>query len=202
MKLYTFPPAPNPARVEFFLNEKIRGGAAIDVERVLVNFFERAQKSPEHRGRNPSGTVPVLELDDGSYLTESEAIMEYLEEVYPEPPLIGRDPRTRAETRCRERFVEHNVLFPIGRYVHAAKSPLGLPPDPAVAARELARLPSGLRRVNGWLGEGEFVMGAAPSIADCTLLAAINFGRFADLEAEKEYPNLQRWFERYALRHL
>jgi len=202
MKLYTFPPAPNPARVEFFLNEKIRGGAVPDVERVLVNFFHGEQKSAEHRARNPSGTVPVLELGDGSFLTESEAILEYLEEIYPDPPLIGSDAKSRAETRCRERFIEHQVLFPIGRYVHAAKSPLGLPPNPSVAEAELARLPSGLSRVEGWLGTGEFVMGSRPSIADCTLLAALNFGRFADLEAERDYPNLRRWFERYALRHL
>lgn len=61
MKLCTFPPAPNPARVQFFLNEKALGGAAIGVG--IVNFFEREQKSPAHLARNPSGTVPVLELD-------------------------------------------------------------------------------------------------------------------------------------------
>lgn len=202
MKLYTFPPAPNPARVGFFLNEKARGGAEIPIERVIVNFFHGEQKSPEHVARNPSGTVPVLELDDGTFLTESLPIMEYLEELHPAPPMIGVDALSRARTRTVERQIELGVLMPIGRYVHAAKSPLGLPPNPAIAEAERARLPVGLARVDGLLADRLFVMGEAPSIADCTLLAALNFGRFADLEAEKDFPNVRRWFEAYALRHL
>ncbi|HEY5645164.1 MAG TPA: glutathione S-transferase family protein [Pseudomonadales bacterium] len=202
MKLYTFPPAPNPARVGFFLNEKALGGADIPVERVLVNFLHGEQKSPEHLARNPSGTVPVLALDDGSFLTESLPIMEYLEERYPDPPLIGTDAQSRARTRTLERQIELGVLLPIGRYVHATKSPLGLPPNPAIAEAERARLPVVLARLDAVLTNQRFVMGEDPSMADCTLLAALNFGRFADLEAEKDYPNVRRWFEAYALRHL
>ena len=197
MRFYTFPPAPNPARVGFYLREK-----SIELETVLVDFSKREQNSPEHQARNPAGTVPVLGLDDGTFLTESVAIIEYLEELYPEPPMIGTDPLSRARTRSVERDIEFCVMLRIVRYVHALKSPLGLPPNPAVAEQELARLPNGLTRVEARLEGNEFVMGAAPSIADCTLLAALNFGRFADLDPGSEYPNIGAWFERYALRHL
>jgi glutathione S-transferase len=197
MKFYTFPPAPNPARVGFYLREK-----GIDLETVLVDFTKGEQNTPEHLARNPAGTAPVLELDDGSYLTESLAIIEYLEELFPDPPMIGADPLSRARTREAERDIEFAVMLRIIRYVHAHKSPLGLPPNPAVAEQELNRLPNGLKRVEARLEGNEFVMGAAPSIADCTLLAALNFGRFADLEPGAEYPNMGAWYERYALRHL
>lgn len=144
----------------------------------------------------------MLELDDGTFLTESLAIIEYLEELYPQPPMIGTDPLSRARTRSVERDIEFCVMLRIIRYVHAHKSPLGVAPNPVVAERELARLPNGLGRVEAQLEGNEFVMGAAPSIADCTLLAALNFGRFADLDPGSEYPNIGAWFERYALRHL
>ena len=144
----------------------------------------------------------MLELDDGSFLTESLVIIEYLEELYPDPPMIGTDPLSRARTREAERDIEFAVLLRIVRYVHALKSPLGLPPNPAVAEQELKRLPNGLRRVEARLAGNEFVMGAAPSIADCTLLAGLNFARFADLDPAADYPNISAWHERYALRHL
>lgn len=199
MKLYTFPPAPNPARVGFYLREK-----GLEIEQVLVSFLEGEQQSPEHLERNPAGLVPVLELDDGTRLLESVAIIEYLEELYPKPPMIGTDALERARTRAVERDIEMNVLLRIMRYVHAHKSPLGLPPNPAVAAEEMSRLPAGLDRIEQRLAEGEseFIMGARPSIADCTLLAALNFGRFADFEVGAEYPEIRVWFERFALRHL
>jgi glutathione S-transferase len=197
MKLYTFPAAPNPARVGFYLREK-----GIDVEQVLVDFLKSEQNSPEHLARNPAGMAPVLELDDGTFLPESLAIIEYLEELYPEPPMFGTDPVSRAWTRAVERDIEFSVLLRIVRYVHAHRSPLGLAPNPAVAEQELARLPDGLGRLEARLEGNEFVMGPTSSIADCTLLAALNFGRFADLSPGDDYPNVMAWFERYALRHL
>jgi glutathione S-transferase len=142
VKLYTYPPAPNPARVGFYLNEK-----GLEVEQVIVDFRRNEQNSPEHLARNPAGVVPVLELDDGTCLTESLAIIEYLEELHPEPPMIGRDPLERALTRARERWIEMNVLLRIARYVHAANSPLGRPPNPAIADTEAAVCPE---RWRGW----------------------------------------------------
>ena len=197
MKLYMFPPAPNPARVLAYIREK-----GLDIELVLVDFFKGEQRSAEHLARSPAGVVPVLELADGTCLTESLPIMEYLEELYPEPPLIGTDALSRAQTRVAERDIELNVLQPIGRYVHATNSPLKQPPNPALAAYELERLPSGLNRVNERLAGNEFVMGERPTIADCTLLGAVNFGNAWGYEIEPRYSNLLDWFNRFALRHL
>ena len=197
MKLYSFPVAPNPARVEFYLAEK-----GIALEKVVVNLADGEQQSPEHLARNPKGVLPVLELDDGRYLTESLAIIEYLEELHPEPPMIGSTPEERAFTRAYERFIELNILARIARYVHATKSPLGLPPNPALAENEMKFLAPNLVALNSQLEGKQFVMGDRVSIADCTLLAGINFGRFGGWDIPAEHVHTKSWFENFALRHL
>ena len=94
MKLYYFPVAPNPTRVRIYLAEK-----GTEVEQVLVDLRKGEQSSrSEHLERNPFGNLPVLELDDGRFLTESLAIMELFEELYPDPPMLGR----YAHRACRD----------------------------------------------------------------------------------------------------
>ena len=198
MKLYHFPVAPNPAKVLAFVREK----GLDDLSLELVDFLQGEQNSPEHLARSPRGTVPVLELDDGTFLTESLPIMEYLEEVCPEPPLIGTSPVERAQVRARERYIELNITNRLVRLVHASNSPLGLPPNPALAENERKYLPDTLEYMDGLVGAGPFVMGERPTIADCTLLAGFNFANFGGLEIHKGYANLDRWFEMFALRHL
>ncbi len=199
MKLYHFPPAPNPAKVIFYVKEK----DIADVELVMVNFLNGEQRSPEHLARSPRGTVPVLELDDGTILTESLPIMEYLEELYPEPVMIGSTPLERARVRARERYIELNITNRLVRLVHATDSPIGLPPNPGLAESERSNLPGSLAYVNELVGDGPFVMGSGPTIADCTLLAGFNFAKFGGLDILDEgYANLDRWFEMFALRHL
>jgi glutathione S-transferase len=214
MKLYYFPVAPNPSRVIFFLNEKSRWQPPADktiehpvlqadqVERVLINLLDSAQRTPKFLALNPAGSLPALELDDGTVLSESVPIMEYLEELLPQPSLIGSNPLQRAEIRAVERKIELGFFQRVMRAVHATRSPLGLPPNPALAQHELAALPAALTWIDTQIGDSEFVMGAAPTMADCTLLAAMNFARFGQIEIAAEYANLWRWFNSYALRHL
>lgn len=198
MKLYHFPAAPNAAKVLAYVREK----GITAVELVTVNFFKQEQRSREHLARSPRGTVPVLELEDGAYITESLPIIEYLEEQFPEPVMIGEDAAGRAHVRSVERYIELNVLMRIVRLVHATNSPIGLPPDAALAARERSMLPDALAVVDEQLSSGPFVVGDKVSIADCTLLAALNFARFGKVELDDELENINRWFAMFALRHL
>ena len=92
MKLYMVPLAPNPTKVMLYIAEREALGAAFGIEQVVVNTLKGRHREPEHLARNPFGTLPVLELDDGSYLIESLAIMEYLEERFPQGALMGADP--------------------------------------------------------------------------------------------------------------
>ncbi len=189
-----FPVAPNPTRVRLFLAEKIAGGASIELEEVTVNLREGEQKRPEHLARNAFGKLPVLELDDGTLLLESLPIIEYLEEIHPEPCLVGRNAAERARVRSLERVAEQGVLRPVACIVHATNSPLGLPPDPAVADYFRRQMPASLQYLDDRLGDGRrFVAGDTPTIADCTLQAGMQFARFGKVEIDPQYQNLARW---------
>ncbi len=198
MKLYVFTVAPNPTKVRLYLAEKRAAGAALPVDELMVNLVKGEQRLPEHLTRNPFGRLPVLELDDGSFLTESLAIIEYLEDLHPEPALIGRSALERARVRELERIADLGVLFAVAHIVHATRSPLGFPPQPEVAALFRSRLPSSLELLDKKLGDGRpFLAGASPSIADCTLAAAFQFARFGKVEIDARYENLARWDRAY-----
>ncbi len=201
MKLYGFPVAPNPTKVRLYLAEKAAAGSPIDHEEVMVNLPKGEQNTPEHLARNPFGAIPVLELDDGTTLIESLAIIEYLEECHPEPPLIGRDPLERARVRELERIAELRVLAPVARYIHATRSPLGRPPSPEVAAQAREQLPAGLGYLDRVLSDARpFVAGERPTVADCTLAAALQFARFREVEIDPAHRHLARWDREYRKR--
>jgi glutathione S-transferase len=201
VKLFYFPVAPNPTRVRLYLAEKEGGGAAIPIEQVLVNLREGEQRRADHLARNPFGKLPVLELDDGSYLLESLAIIEYIEERFPDPPLIGLDPEERARVRELDRIAEIGVLHSIARIVHATNSPLGLPAIPEVAQQARTTLEPALRVLETKLCDGRpFVAGDHPTIADATLQAAFQFGRLGEIEIDPSLEHLARWDRAYRAR--
>lgn len=197
MKLYIFQVAPNPTRVRLFVAEKRVAGAEIDLPEVSVNLAKGEHRSAEHLARNPLGRLPVLELDDGSFLTESGAIVEYLEERYPAASLLGESIPERARNRELDRQVDLGVLGSVARIIHATKSPLGLPPVPEIAAAGYRALPEGLGVVDACLGdERRFLGGTRPMLADCTLQAALQFARFAELDLELP-ERVARWDRNY-----
>jgi glutathione S-transferase len=195
VRLFTIPLAPNPSKVMIYLAEK-----GIEIEQVFVNLVKGEHRSAEHLARNPLGSLPVLQLDDGSFLTESLVIMEYLEELHPEPAMIGKTPTARARVRRLERIADLSVLLPIAWIVHATRSPIGLPPSEEAAERARRGLPEALGVLETSLAENPFVAGAEPSIADCSLFAGLNFGRFAKVDLEVDLPHMDAWFERFASR--
>ena len=109
MKLYDYPGAPNPRRVKIFAAEK-----GIELELVNCDMAKREHKTSEFLGKNPSGKIPVLELDDGRCISESVAICRYLESVKPEPNLFGNDPFEEAFIESRNRHIELELWTQIG----------------------------------------------------------------------------------------
>ena len=193
MKLYDFPFAPNPRKVRVYLAEK-----GIEIPRVLVNIVKVEQHTPEFLARNPTGGLPVLELDDGTCLRESLAIIEYLEELHPEPPMIGRAPLERARVRALERTVDLGVLMNVGRVLHNTHAVLpGRVPNPEIAAIARRDLQKPARFLDTLLADGRaFVAGDRVTIADCTLFAAIEFARTGNLGIE--WPTqIARWYEHF-----
>ena len=153
MKLFMVPLAPNPTKVTLYIAEREELGANMGVEQIVVNTLKGQHKEPEHLARNPFGTLPTLELDDGSHILESLAIIQYLEDKFPDGALLSGEPEEKARARDLERIVDLRVAVPMGAYVHSTKSPLGLPPNPEKAAESHAR-PADTPRLSGTASHG------------------------------------------------
>ena len=197
MKIYDFVGAPNPKRLRVYLAEK---GLQIPCEQ--VNIVTQENRTPEFLKKNPLGGLPVLELDDGSHLTESLAIIHYLEELNPEPPMIGRTPRERARVRELERIAELGVLNSVAVYFQNTHPFMAgrLKQSPDAAENAKARLATTLKVLDAAIGSNKFVSGDRPSIADCTLLAALEFAEFAQAPVEGSVKNVHRWYEDFKQR--
>ena len=198
MKLHMFPLAPNPAKVRLYLAEKAELGCAVAVEEVMVNLAQGEHQSEAFRALNRRAALPVLELDDGRTLCESLAIIDYLEALHPEPSMWGVDPAEMAYAREVERIADLGGLINIAREIHASNSPLGLPPDPPVAAYHRRRRQSAIEHLESEMADDRpFLAGDRPTVADCTLQAALQFARFRELDVLDEAPRLRAWCDRY-----
>jgi len=195
MKLYVFPFAPNPRKVLCYLKEK-----GIELELVNVNIAAGEQKRPDFLAKNPLGALPVLELDDGSHLTESLAIIEYLEERNPKPPMIGTSPAERARVRELERIIEMSVLGRVARVFRNSHPMFASAHIPQVADQARAELPPVLDLLDERIGSKAFAAGEQPTIADCTLFATFGLAEFAAVDLVGGRANLGRWHESFQRR--
>jgi glutathione S-transferase len=191
MKIYHFVGAPNPKKLRVYLAEK-----GIQVPYEAVDIISGQNRQPEFLRKNPLGGLPVLELDDGSYLPESLAIIEYFEELHPDPPMIGKTPLERARVRALERICELGVLTPVGTiFQNSHPFMAGRFKQSADAAENArTRLAANLKVVDEAIGKRPFVAGERPTIADCTLLAALEFGEFAGAPLDPAFTNVARWY--------
>ena len=192
MKLYDYPGAPNPRRVKIFAAEK-----GIDLELVHCDMSKREHKSTEFLKKNPSGKIPVLELEDGRCISESVAICRYLEFIEPEPNLFGKDAFEQSFIESRNRHIELELWTQIG--ISWVNGPIvgsmGLfnqVPDAKVASDKNVRV--FYKRLDKEFKQVDFVAGNRFTIADITLLSAIDFAtELVDLEPDSNLLNLKRW---------
>ncbi|MEW5687947.1 MAG: glutathione S-transferase family protein [Pseudomonadota bacterium] len=198
MKLYGEDnPAPNPRRVRIFLAEK-----GVEVEHERVPMRERAHKAPAFLARNPLGQLPVLELDDGSHLSESVSICRYLDEVSPGPSLFGETARERAEIDMWIRRIELQLMNPIGqvwRHTHPLTAALltqyrdfGESNRPRIA------------QIYAWLDEElagrPFIAGDRYTMADIIAQTTVDFGLFIGVEMPSDAAALREWHARVSAR--
>jgi glutathione S-transferase len=197
MKLYVFAGAPNPKRVLVYLGEK-----KLDIPMETIDIVSGQNRTPEFLRINPLGGVPVLALDDGTHLSESLAIMEYLEELNPNPPMLGKTPLERARVREVERICELGVLSAVATVFQNTHPFMAgrLKQSPDAAANARNRLDFNLKALDARIDGKPFVAGEQPSIADCTLFAALSFAEFAGITLDPAYANLTRWYEHFKQR--
>lgn len=201
MKLYCMQVAPNPTKVMLYIAEKRAAGASMDITEIPVKLMSGEQHLPEHQRRTPFASLPVLEIEPGDYIIESLSIMVYLEDRFPQPCMVGASLRERARVSELERIADLRVLDPIGRFIHATNSPIGLPPSADISARAREAFTVGLKYLDNCLVDDRpFLAGDIVTIADCTLAAALQFARFAKLDIDTDFTNLRRWDNAYRQR--
>ena len=192
MKLYGLKNAPNPRRVKIFLAEK---KVAIPLEELDIET--RQHKTSEFLAKNPLGQLPVLELDDGTTLSESIAICRYFEEMVPEPPLFGRSALERAQVEMWNRRMEHELLLPvIDVFVHTHPFWVGKRHQiPVWGEAQRAMLVDRMRWLDSEL-EGRRTIGIDRyNMADITAQVALLTARgVAKLPIPEDHENLSRWW--------
>ncbi len=198
MKLFTQRLAPNPTKVELYLEEKRAAGCDIDVERVMVNLVKGEQRSAAITEKNPLQRVPFLELNDGMVIFESLPIIEFFEELFPTAPMLGATPAERGIVRSIERMIDADLLRNIAIHVHMTRSPAGYGENPAVAEWALAALAKPLGFLEELLSDQRrYIAGAELTVADCALAAALQFARYGKLNLLADRPDLSLWDEMY-----
>ena len=191
MKLYDSALAPNPRRVRIFLAEK-----GIEVPLVAVDIIKAENREPAFLAKNPLGGVPILELDDGTIISESTAICRYFEELQPDPPLMGTDARDRAMVEMWLRRVEFEVAFPIMQTFRNTHEFFKgrIPQVPEWGAVCKQRALEQLAWLDAEMADRPFVAGDRYTIADITLLIGVDFGRVSGIRIDPEHKNLNRWY--------
>lgn len=182
MRLYAYWRSSASWRVRIGLHHK---GLPFDI--TSIHLRDGVQRSEAHRARNAMAQVPVLELQAGATLTQSIAILEWLDERYPDPPLLPEDPLPRARVRQAAEIINSGIQPLQNLVVLKAIADLGgdrMAWGRTVIADGLAAVEA-LAQIRG----GTFTVGDQPTIADCCLVPQLyNARRFSvDMSA---FPKL------------
>ena len=204
MKLYSYPIAPSARRARIFLAEK---GLTAKVEDIDLRSGQHLE--PAYLAINPQGLVPVLELDDGTRITENVAIAVYLEELKPTPGLFGRNPLERARVFQWNARIEFEGLLPLADRLRnslpafkgrALPGAVAYEQIPELVDRSDDRVKRFLRIMSERLTGREFIAGDTYSFADITGLVFVDMLRMARLEVPAELEALRNWHERMRAR--
>ncbi len=198
MKLYDGGLAPNPRRVRVFLAEK-----NIEVPLVRINMDEMGHRSDEVTERNPLQRLPVLELDDGTILTESIAICRFFEELQPEPLLFGNGALGKAKVEMWQRRAELNFLWPVAqafRHIHRAMVEWEVPQIPEWGEANKPKAVDFMRYLDSELATRSFIAGDEYSVADITAMITYDFLKPARIAVPEELTHLREWHQRVSSR--
>ena len=194
MKLYTSHRAPNPRRVRWVMAEK----GVEDVELVEIDILTGDHKKPEYRDKVGVPHLPALELDDGTTISESVAIGRYLEALYPEPNLFGRDAREQAVvemwTRRCEFYLSNPIMLNV-RHSHPALAALEAVQIPQVADYNRLSAERFMKTLDRHLAEREFIALDRFTIAAIVAVVGLDFARMVRYRPPAEFENLHRWFD-------
>ena len=165
-----------------------------------MNTLKGQHRESEHLARNPFGTLPVLELDSGEYLTESLSIIDYLESAFPEHRLLPSDPVAAALARNIERTVEMRVTFDLAWWVHFTKSPIDYEPDPVRAADLLTKMQAGLDYAEALLRDSRAFLTVTSHALRIARWRLFQFMRYTGEDLIGQRAALRAWDQHYRAR--
>ena len=198
MKLYDLPPSPNARRVRIFIAEK-----GLEIPIVPVNMMTGENQSEDYLAKNSLGKMPLLELDDGTCIAESAAICRYLEEMNPDPPLMGRNPLERVLVEMWHRRMELEFLIPmITIFLHTGEMWKDrVTQIPQVAETGILNVKERMEWLDRELDGKEFITGEDYTVADIAAQCAFVMGKAAlGLRIAEDQLNLSNWFTRVSSR--
>lgn len=201
MKVYEFKGFPNPARVRIALAEK---GLIDQVEFCHVDVPAGEHKQPAFLAKNPSGAVPVLELDDGTIISECSAITDYIDHATGDAELTGRNAKERGVIGMTQRKIEAGLLDAVAAFFHHATEGLG--PDietyqnKAWGERQKEIAVSTMHWMEKSLADRDYLAGDRFTVADITGMAGFAFADFVNLDIPDTCPRLQDWRARVSAR--
>jgi glutathione S-transferase len=174
MLLYQFQKGTNPRRVIIYLAEK-----GLSIPRYELDYVNGEHRSPAYLAINPAGRAPSLVTDGGEVITDSAAIVEYFEDRYPDTPMIGTDPVSRARVRSLERLGTDLIARSQVWLWNLTDAFPGKEPKPSreVADKMYRYVTEILDVFEVVIGDCEFLAGDTPSIADFTTFAIFQTAR-------------------------
>ena len=199
MKFYDYKPAPSPRRARIFMAEK-----GLEIETIQIDLGAKAQFNDDYRAINPRCTVPALVLDDGHVLCDNISIARYLEELYPDPPLLGHDPLDKAMVAEWWNRVEAEGIMGVAEALRNTseffKDSSLTGPDryeqlPDLARRGRARATAFLHVMDARLQDSASLAGDHFSAADIAGFVFVDFSRWIKLERPDGLDALDKWYE-------
>lgn len=204
MKLYDFPQAPNPRRVNIFLAEK-----GIEVERVPINLLKGEHLTPQYMAKNPACDIPMLELDNGTCISQIRGICRYFEESYPAIPMLGSTPEEKAVVEMWEHLAFMNGILAVAEVFRntakgfagrAVVGPHNYPQLPELAERGTQRLQNFYTDFDQRLANNEYVAGDFYSLADITTLVVCDFAKWIKEDIPASCTHLKAWYNKISQR--
>jgi glutathione S-transferase len=175
----------------------------IDIPLQSVSIMAREQKSMEHLARNPLGQTPVLELDDGTTISESVAICRYLEAIHPDIPLFGVTALEIAQIEMWIRRNEFTLGGPVRNYwvnVHPFTAQVVPERFEDFGNANVPHAMAAMAVFDAALADSIFIAGGRISMADIVLLSTIDFAAFIGLAMPTGLTNLRRWHDEMSAR--
>lgn len=205
LTLYQSNSSPNSRRIRMFLAEK-----DVSILTVHVDLSKGEQHLDSYRAINPRRVVPTLVLEDDSAIGEVPAIQLYIEQLFPEPPLLGTSAIEKAFVAMWDRRVEQEGFASVmeairneaaGLKGRAIAGPHDYDQIPPLAVRSRQRFGHFVEELEAQLQANEYVAGSRFSVADITALSTIDFARKAlDFSLPASSVSTTRWYEKISQR--